>query len=146
MFLVEVILDMTSMLGFYRNTCRDLYNKFYESRYYEWCYWQCFFRRFFGNFKQILAELEEDFGWVILKIAELGQDFVPVSPKLLGFCLKFPNFWVSCEKSAELASKFAWVRPKKSVWVRSSKSKKKHWLLGMIEWGSSFLSSCSNLD
>ena len=46
------------------------------------------------------------------KIAELGHDFGPDMPYLLGFCLKFPKFWVSREKSAELASKFAWVRPK----------------------------------
>ena len=31
---------------------------------------------------------------------------------LQGFCLKFPKFWVRQQKSAELASKFAWARPK----------------------------------
>ena len=46
------------------------------------------------------------------KIAELGHDFGPAMSYLQGFCLKFPKFWVSREKSAELASKFAWVRPK----------------------------------
>ena len=29
-----------------------------------------------------------------------------------GFCSKFPKFWVRWRISAELASKFAWVRPK----------------------------------
>ena len=55
------------------------------------------------------------------KIAELGHDFGPVMPYLLGFCLKFPKFWVSREKSAELASKFDWVRPE-NRWSKSKKT------------------------
>ena len=71
---------------------------------------------FFGNYSQILAEI---LSWMKVlaelywKIHELGQDFDPIRPFLRGFCLQFLKFPLSCEKSAELASKFASVRPKK---------------------------------
>ena len=61
-----------------------------------------FFRRFFGNSKQILAEIlssRKILAELDRKIAELGQDFGPVRLYLgsvglflQDFCLKFPKF------------------------------------------------------
>ena len=56
------------------------------------------------------------------KIAELGQN-------LQGVCLEIPKFWVRWWKSAELATKFAWVRPKNRSEL-GDQNRKKHWILG----------------
>ena len=82
-----------------------------------------FFPKYFGDFKISEADVstirEELFGWirqkkcwVRAKFARFLLDFGSVSLFLQGFCLKIPKFWVRWWKSAELASKFAWVRPK----------------------------------
>ena len=59
------------------------------------------------------------------KLIELSQDFSAVRAGYICkiFASNFRKLRVSCVKSAELASNSAWVRPKKGVWVRCSKSK-----------------------
>ena len=67
------------------------------------------------------------------KFAELGQDFGPVRLYLQGFCLKFPKFWVRQWKSAELASKFAWVRPKNRSELGAQNRKKTLPIILLVE-------------
>ena len=87
-----------------------------------WSICSVFFSTIFRQFQANTcrnSELEEKFGWVRqkncwvrAKFARFLLDFGSVSLFLQGFCLKIPKFWVRWWKSAELASKYAWVRPK----------------------------------
>ena len=61
-----------------------------------------FFRRFFGNYMQILV-IYYQYTYKYYQLAYFGS---------VSLCLQFLKFWVRWWKSAELASKFASVRPK----------------------------------
>ena len=100
------------------------------------------------------SELEEKFGWVRqkncwvrAKFARFLLDFGSVSLFLQGFCLKIPKFWVRWWKSAELASKFAWVRPKNRSELGAQNRKKNtdyEMLLKLLKSRSFNVSECRN--
>ena len=59
---------------------------------------QWFFRRFFGNYKQILAEiLRKILAELDGKIAELGQHFGSIRLHVQGFCLILAKLGYFCK-------------------------------------------------
>ena len=96
------------------NHLRQNLSSFWTGKLLMYVYSKDYFRQcFFDNFLAITSkysqnsELEEDFS-----ISEWHWKNSQLGHVCYDFCIKFSKFWVSWEKSAELASKFAWVRPK----------------------------------
>ena len=82
-YFLNVLRDTTTTAS--NNGCAQIYEILFNT-YYAQCFFSTIFRQFKANNCRN-SELEEKFGWVRQKTAELGQDFGPVRLYLQSFCL-----------------------------------------------------------